>query len=90
MKPRIAITADTFMDVTNSTNLRRAPYVSRDLVEVLSVLGCIPFILPDVPNAIGEDYFELYDGLIILIYSAKNRIVKSAWSIINEMYLNVS
>ena len=65
MKPRIAITADTFMDVTNSTNLRRAPYVSRDLVEVLSVLGCIPFILPDVPNAIGEDYFELYDGLII-------------------------
>lgn len=65
MKPRIAITADTFMDVTNSTNLRRAPYVSRDLVEVLSVLGCIPFILPDVPNAIGEDYFELYDRLII-------------------------
>lgn len=65
MKPRIAITADTFMDVTNSTNLRRAPYVSRDLVEVLSVLGCIPFILPDVLNAIGEDYFELYDGLII-------------------------
>ena len=65
MKPRIAITADTFMDVTNSTNLRRAPYVSRDLVEVLSVLGCIPFILQDVPKAIGEDYFELYDGLII-------------------------
>ena len=65
MKPRIAITADTYMDATNSTNLQRAPYVSRELVEVLSALGCIPFILPDVPNAIGEDYFELYDGLIV-------------------------
>lgn len=38
MKPRIAITADTYMDATNSTNLQRAPYVSRELVEVLSAL----------------------------------------------------
>lgn len=65
MKPRIAITADTYMEATPRTNLQRAPFVSRELVEVIAKLGCIPVILPDVTNAIGEDYLALYDGLIV-------------------------
>lgn len=64
-KLRIAITADTMPELSHITNLIQAPFAPRQLVEVISLLGAIPVVLPDVPGARGEDYVDLFDGLII-------------------------
>ena len=64
-KMRIAITADTMPELSHITNLIQAPFAPRQLVEVVSRLGALPVVLPDVADARGEDYVELFDGLII-------------------------
>ena len=64
-KLRIAITADTYSHASEVTNLVKAPFAPRGLVEVIAKLGAIPVILPDVQGLKGEDYVELFDGLII-------------------------
>ena len=64
-KLRIAITADTYPYASEVTNLVDAPFAPRGLVEVIARLGAIPVILPDVPSARGEEYVELFDGLIL-------------------------
>lgn len=64
-KCRIAITADTYPYASEVTNLVEAPFAPRGLVEVIARLGAIPVVLPDVPGARGEDYVDLFDGLII-------------------------
>ncbi len=64
-KTTIAITADTYRHASEVTNMIKAPFTSRDLVEVVAKLGAIPVVLPDVPDACGEDYAQLFDGLII-------------------------
>lgn len=64
-KLRIAITADTYPYASEVTNLVKAPFAPRDLVEVIAELGAIPMVLADVPGAKGEDYVDLFDGLII-------------------------
>ena len=64
-KLRIAITADTYPFASDITNLVRAPFTPRGLVDVIHELGALPMVLPDVPGAKGEDYAELFDGLII-------------------------
>lgn len=64
-KLRIAITADTYPFASEITNLVRAPFTARGLVDVINELGAIPVVLPDVPGAAGEDYVDLFDALII-------------------------
>lgn len=64
-KCRIAITADTYPFASDVTNLVDAPFAPRGLVEVIARLGAIPVVLPDVPGVRGEDYVDLFDGLII-------------------------
>ena len=64
-KLRIAITADTYPYASEVTNLVKAPFAPRDLVEGIAELGAIPMVLADVPGAKGEDYVDLFDGLII-------------------------
>jgi putative glutamine amidotransferase len=64
-KLRIAITADTYSHATEVTNLVKAPFAPRGLVEVIAKLGAIPVVLPDVQGLKGEDYLDLCDGLII-------------------------
>lgn len=64
-KLRIAITADTYPFASDVTNLVRAPFTARGLVDVLHELGALPVVLPDVPGAHGEDYAELFDALVL-------------------------
>lgn len=64
-KLRIAITADTYPFASDITNLVRAPFTARGLVDVINELGALPIVLPDVPDAKGEDYAEMFDALII-------------------------
>ena len=64
-KLRIAITADTYPFASDITNLVRAPFTARGLVDVIHELGALPMVLPDVPNANGSDYVPLFDALII-------------------------
>lgn len=64
-KLRIAVTADTMPEISHVTNIIRAPFSPRQLVEVIAELDDIPVVLPDVTGACGEDYVELFDGLII-------------------------
>lgn len=64
-KLRIAITADTYPYASDVTNLVRAPFTARGLVDIVSELGALPIVLPDVPGAKGEDYVDLFDALII-------------------------
>ena len=64
-KLRIAITADTYPYASDVTNLVRAPFTARGLVDIINELGALPVVLPDVPAAKGEDYVELFDALII-------------------------
>lgn len=64
-KLRIAITADTYPHASDVTNLVKAPFAPRGLVEVIAKLGAIPVILPDVQGLKGEEYVDLFDGLII-------------------------
>lgn len=64
-KLRIAITADTYPYASEVTNLVKAPFAPRGLVEVIAKLGAIPVVLPDVQGLKGEDYVDLFDGLII-------------------------
>jgi len=64
-KSTIAITADTYRHVSEVINMVKAPFTSRNLVEVIAKLGAVPVVLPDVPGACGEDYVNLFDGLII-------------------------
>ena len=64
-KLRIAITADTYPFASEITNIVRAPFTARGLVDVISELGALPIVLPDVPGAKGEDYVELFDALVI-------------------------
>lgn len=64
-KLTIAITADTYSHGSDITNMVKAPFTSRDLCEVIAKLGAVPVVLPDVPEAAGEDYAALFDGLII-------------------------
>lgn len=64
-KLRIAVTADTMPEISHVTNIIRAPFSPRQLVEVIAELDAIPVVLPDVTGACGEDYVELFDGLII-------------------------
>ena len=64
-KLRIAITADTYPFASDITNLVRAPFTARGLVDIISELGALPIVLPDVPGAKGEDYAELFDALVI-------------------------
>lgn len=64
-KLRIAITADTYPYASEVTNLVKAPFAPRGLVEVIAKLGAIPVVLPDVQGVKGEDYVDLFDGLII-------------------------
>ena len=54
-KLRIAITADTYPFASDITNLVRAPFTARGLVDVINELGALPIVLPDVPDAKGED-----------------------------------
>ena len=64
-KLRIAITADTYPYASDVTNLVRAPFTARGLVDIINELGALPVVLPDVPGAKGEDYVDLFDALII-------------------------
>lgn len=64
-KCRIAITADTYPFASDVTNLVDAPFAPRGLVEVIARMEAIPVVLPDVPGVRGEDYVDLFDGLII-------------------------
>lgn len=64
-KLRIAITADTYPFASDITNLVRAPFTARGLVEAIAHEGALPIVLPDVPGAKGEDYEPLFDALII-------------------------
>ena len=64
-KLRIAITADTYPYASDVTNLVRAPFTARGLVDVIHALGALPIVLPDVPGAKGEDYAELFDALVL-------------------------
>lgn len=64
-KLRIAITADTYPYASDVTNLVRAPFTARGLVDIINELGALPIVLPDVPGAKGEDYAEMFDALII-------------------------
>ncbi len=64
-KLRIAITADTYPYASDVTNLVRAPFTARGLVDVINELGALPIVLPDVPGARGEDYVDMFDALII-------------------------
>ena len=64
-KLRIAITADTYPYASDVTNLVRAPFTARGLVDIINELGALPVVLPDVPGAKGEDYIDLFDALII-------------------------
>ena len=64
-KLRIAITADTYPYASDVTNLVRAPFTARGLVDIINELGALPIVLPDVPGAKGEDYVDLFDALII-------------------------
>ena len=64
-KLRIAITADTYPYASEVTNLVRAPFTARGLVDIINELGALPVVLPDVPGAKGEDYVDLFDALII-------------------------
>ena len=57
-KLRIAITADTYPFASDITNLVRAPFTARGLVDIINELGALPIVLPDVPGAKGEDYAE--------------------------------
>ena len=61
----IAITADTYPYASDVTNLVRAPFTARGLVDIINELGALPVVLPDVPGAKGEDYVDLFDALII-------------------------
>ena len=60
-KLRIAITADTYPYASDVTNLVRAPFTARGLVDIINELGALPVVLPDVPGAKGEDYVDLFD-----------------------------
>lgn len=62
---KIAITADTYPFASDITNLVDAPFTARGLVDVIHELGAMPVVLPDVPNANGDDYAEEFDALII-------------------------
>ena len=64
-KLRIAITADTYPYASDVTNLVRAPFTARGLVDIINKLGALPVVLPDVSGAKGEDYVDLFDALII-------------------------
>lgn len=64
-KYKIAITADTYRLSSEIINLVQAPFAARGLVEVVSELGGMPVILPDVAAARGEEYAETFDGLIL-------------------------
>ena len=64
-KLRIAITADTYPYASDVTNLVRAPFTARGLVDVIHELGALPIVLPDVPDINGSDYAELFDALVI-------------------------
>ena len=64
-KLHIAITADTYPYASDVTNLVRAPFTARGLVDIINELGALPVVLPDVPGAKGEDYVDLFDALII-------------------------
>ena len=64
-KLRIAITADTYPYASDVTNLVRAPFTARGLVDIINELGALPVVLPDVPGVKGEDYVDLFDALII-------------------------
>ena len=64
-KLRIAITADTYPYASDVTNLVRAPFTARGLVDIINELGALPVVLPDVPGAKGKDYVDLFDALII-------------------------
>ena len=64
-KLRIAITADTYPYASDVTNLVRAPFTARGLVDIINKLGALPIVLPDVSGAKGEDYVDLFDALII-------------------------
>lgn len=64
-KLRIAITADTYPYASDVTNLVRAPFTARGLVDIINELGALPVVLPDVPGANGEDYADMFDALII-------------------------
>lgn len=64
-KVRIAVTADTMPEISHITNVIQAPFAPRQLMEVIAELDAVPVILPDVPQAKGEDYVDLFDGLII-------------------------
>lgn len=66
MKPVIiAITADTYPHPTDQMALRKAPFVSRGLVEAIAACGAVPVMLPDVSGAEGRAYIEMADALII-------------------------
>lgn len=64
-KLRIAITADTYPYASDVTNLVRAPFTARGLVDVIHELGALPIVLPDVPDINGSDYAELFDALVL-------------------------
>lgn len=64
-KLRIAITADTYPYASDVTNLVRAPFTARGLVDIINELGAVPVVLPDVPGANGENYVDMFDALII-------------------------
>ena len=49
-KLRIAITADTYPYASDVTNLVRAPFTARGLVDIINELGALPIVLPDVPG----------------------------------------
>lgn len=46
-KLRIAVTADTMPEIFHVTNIIRAPFSPRQLVEFIAELDAIPVVLPE-------------------------------------------
>ncbi len=53
------------LETTDIIGQVRAPFAPREFVEIIAELGAVPVILPDVEGACGEDYVDLFDGLIL-------------------------
>jgi putative glutamine amidotransferase len=64
-KLRIAMPSRTLGLKNEVPTYAHAPYVPRDIVTILGQLGVIPMVLPDFAEACGEDYVEIFDGLLL-------------------------
>ena len=64
-KLRIAITADTYPYASDVTNLVRAPFTARGLVDIINELGALPVVLPDVPEKVCQ--YDSVDASVRMI-----------------------